>query len=138
MPSGAGDCLQLGRVQLVGKAAQRLDHRRKRQPLLAQRHTTATQHLHPLPARDGGQLLDQPGLADPGLPAKQHDQRLAAGGTPEQLAQPRQLLGAADEPPGRDLVGHASPSMTRRRRRAAAGTIRSRQARAQSSGMGRV
>ena len=32
----------------------------------------------------------------------------------QQLAQPRQLLGAADETAGRDLVGHAGPSMPRR------------------------
>jgi len=37
--------------------------------------------LHALLAGGGGQLLDQPGLADPGLPAHQRHQRLAGGGT---------------------------------------------------------
>ena len=95
-------------VQLVGQAAQRLDDRRERQALLAQRHTTTAQHPHPLLVGGGGQLVDQAGLADPGLPADQRHQRLAVGGTRQQLAQPRQLLGAADEPAGRDLVGHAA------------------------------
>jgi hypothetical protein len=106
---GAGDRRQLGWVQLAGQAAQRLDHRRERQALLAQGHTAAAQHPHALVAGDGGQLLDQPSLADPRLPTDHRHQRLAAGGAGQQLAQPRQLLGAADEPPGRDLVRHDTP-----------------------------
>jgi hypothetical protein len=105
----AGHHLQLGWVQPVGQPPQRLDHRRERQALLAQRHTTTTQHPHPLPTGGGGQLLGQAGLADPGLPAQQGRQRRATGGTGQQLAQPRQFLGAADKPPGRDLVGHVGP-----------------------------
>jgi hypothetical protein len=83
-----------------------------------ERHTAATQHPHPLLTRGGGQLLDQAGLADPGLPAQQHHQRLAVAGAGQQLTQPRQLGGAADEPAGGDLVGHVGPSMPRRRCRA--------------------
>jgi hypothetical protein len=101
-------------VQLVDQGPQRLGHRRERQPLLAQRHATATQHTGALPAGGGGQLLDQAGLSDPRLPADQRDQWLAGGGPREQLAQPRQLLGAADKPTDRDLVRHAGPSMPRR------------------------
>jgi hypothetical protein len=111
---GAGDRRQPGRVQLAGQAPQRLDQRRERQALLAQRHTPTTQHPHTLPVGGGGQLLDQAGLAHPGLPADQRHQRLAGGGAPQQLAQPRQLLGAADEPADRDPVGHAAPNMPRR------------------------
>jgi hypothetical protein len=114
LAGGAGDRRQLGRVQVADEAVQRLDDRRERQPLLAQRHTTATQHPHPLLGGGGGQLLDQPGLADPGLPAEHRQQRLAVGGAGQQLAQPRQLLGAAHKPPGRNLVGHVGPSMPRR------------------------
>jgi hypothetical protein len=112
---GAGDRLQLGRVQLVGEAAQRLDDRRERQALLAQRHAAAAQHAGALLLRCRGELLGESGLADPGLAAEHHQQRLAGGGAGQQLVQPRQLLGAADEPPGRDLVGHVGPSMTLRR-----------------------
>jgi hypothetical protein len=120
---GPGDRRQLGRIQLDGQAPQRLDDRRERHALLAQRHAAATQHPQTLPAGGGGQLLDQPGLADPRLPAEQRHQRLvvAVGGTRQQVAQPRQLLGAADEPPGRDLVGHdakyAPPVLSRAGRR---------------------
>jgi hypothetical protein len=64
---------------------------------------------------DGGQLLGQAGLADPRLPADHRHLRLAGGGTRQQLAQPRQFLGAADEPSGRDLVRHVGPSMPLRR-----------------------
>jgi hypothetical protein len=106
LPGRAGDHLQLGRVQLVGQAPQRLDHRRERQPLLAQRHAPTNQHAGALPLRCRGQLLDQPGLAHPGLPAQQ---RRAVGGTRQELAQPRQLLGAADEAARGDLVGHVGP-----------------------------
>jgi hypothetical protein len=106
-----GDRLELGRVQLAGQAVQRLHHRRERQALPTQRHAAATQHPHPLLAGGGGQLLDQAGLADPRLSADQRHQGLAVGGAREQLAQPRQLLGAADEAPGRDLVRHDGPSM---------------------------
>jgi hypothetical protein len=64
--------------------------------------------------RGGGELLDQVGLAYPRLPAQQDHQRLAVAGTGQQLAQPRQLVGAADEAARGDLVGHVGPSMTRR------------------------
>jgi hypothetical protein len=101
-----GDHLQPGRVQAAGQATQRLGDRRERHALLAQRHAATPQHPHTLPAGGGGQLLGQPGLARPRLPAHQRHQRLPAGGARQQVAQPRQLLGAADEPPGRDLVGH--------------------------------
>jgi hypothetical protein len=104
----ASDRLQLGRVEVAGQAAQRLDQRGERQALLAQRHAAAAQHPHTLPAGGGGQLLGQPGLAHPGLPADQRHQRLTGGGTRQQVTQPRQLLGAADEPPGCDPVGHAA------------------------------
>jgi hypothetical protein len=113
-PGGAGDRLQLGRVQLVGQATQRLGDRRERQALLAQRHTPTNQHAGALLLRCRGELFDQAGLADPGLPAHQHQQRLAAGGAAQQPAQPRQLLDAAHKPAPGDLVGHAGPSMPRR------------------------
>jgi hypothetical protein len=111
LPGGAGDRLKLVGVQVVSEAAQRLDDRRERQALLAQWHTTATQHPHAPLMRGGGELLDQPGLAHPGLPAQQRHQRLAVASAGQQLAQPRQLLGAADEAARGDLVGHVGPSM---------------------------
>jgi predicted enzyme related to lactoylglutathione lyase len=113
LPGGAGDRRQLGRVQVVSEAAQRLDDRRKRQSLLAQRHTTATKHPHPPLTRGGGELLDQAGLAHPGLATDHHHQRLAVAGMGQQLVQPRQLVGAADEAARGDLVGHVGPSMPR-------------------------
>jgi hypothetical protein len=123
LPGRPSDRLKLGRVQLVGQAAQRLDDRRERQALLAQRHTPTTQHPHPPPLRGGGELLDQAGLAHPGLPAHQRQQRLTVAGTGQQLTQPRQLVGAADEAARGDLGGHVGPSMARRRRRARSGAI---------------
>jgi hypothetical protein len=113
LAGGAGDRRQLGRVQLARQAAQRLGHRRERQPLLTQRHATAIQDPHALLLRCRGELLDQPGLADPGLPTDQRQQRLAAGGAGSQLVQPRQLAGAADEAARGDPVGHGA-SMRRR------------------------
>jgi hypothetical protein len=114
---GAGrarDRRQLGRVQLAGQAPQRLDHRRERHAFLAQRHAAAAQHPHALLLRYRGELLDQAGLADPGLPADHRYQRRAVGGMAQQLAQPRQLLSAADKTAPGDLVGHAGPIMPRR------------------------
>jgi nucleoside-diphosphate kinase len=64
----AGDRLQLGGVQRPGEAAQRLGDRRERQAFLTERHAAAAQSPHALLAGDVGELLDQPGLADPGLP----------------------------------------------------------------------
>jgi hypothetical protein len=113
MAGGTGDRLQLGRVQVVSEAAQRLDDRRERQPLLAQRRTAAAQHPHALPVGGGGELLGQPGLAHPGLPAVHRHQRPTGSGERQQLAQPRQLGGAADEPPCGGLVGHGGPSIAR-------------------------
>jgi hypothetical protein len=77
--------------------------------LLAQRHAAATQHPHALLLCCRGELLDQAGLADPRLPADQRQQRLAGGGMGQQLAQPRQLLGAADQAARGDQVGHVGP-----------------------------
>jgi hypothetical protein len=111
LAGGAGDRLKLGRVELAGQAPQRLGDRRERHAFLAQRHAAAIQHPHTLLAGGYRQLLGQPGLADPGLPADHRRQRLAGGDTRQQVLQPRQLLGAADEPPGRDLVCHVGPSM---------------------------
>src|SRR5262245_5949711 len=75
--------------------------------LLAQRHAATTQHPHTPLAGGGSELVGQPGLADPRLPADQRHQRpVVGGGARQQVPQPRQLLGAADEPPGRDLVDH--------------------------------
>jgi hypothetical protein len=85
--------------------------RRERQALLAEGHAAAAQHPHPLLAGGGGQLVGQPGLADPRLPADHRHLRLAVGGACQQLAQLRQFLGAADKAPGRDLVRHDGPSM---------------------------
>jgi hypothetical protein len=102
----AGDRLQLGRVEVASQAAQRLGDRGERQAFLAQRHAAAAQHPHALLVRGGGQPVDQPRLADPRFPADQRHQRLALNGMRELLAQQRQLLGAADEAPGHDLVGH--------------------------------
>jgi hypothetical protein len=108
VPGGPGDRCQLGRVQLAGQAPQRLDHRHERQAFLTQRHATTVQHPHALLVGGGGQLLNQLGLADPRLPTDHHHQRLAIDGTCEQLAQPRQLLGAADEMARRGLVRHGA------------------------------
>ncbi len=102
----AGDRLQLRRVQLAGQAAQRRGDRRERQALLAERHAAAAQHPHVLPVGGGGELVGQPGLADPRLPADQRHPRLAVGGARQQLAQPRQLLGATDEAPAHHLIRH--------------------------------
>jgi hypothetical protein len=76
-----------------------LGDRYERQTVLVERHVAAAQHPHALPAGDGGQPLDQPGLADSRLPAGHRYQRRAVGGMGQELAQPRQLLGAADERP---------------------------------------
>jgi hypothetical protein len=109
LPGGAGDRLKLVGVQVVSEAAQRLDDRRERQALLAQRHTTATQHPHAPLTHAGGELLDQPGLAHPRLTAQQRHQRLAVASTGQQLVQQRQLVGAAHEAARGDLVGHVGP-----------------------------
>jgi hypothetical protein len=76
----AGDRLQLGRVQLVGQAAQRVGDRRERQALLAEGHAAAAQHPGALLVGDVGQLVGQAGLADPRLPADHRHLRLAVGG----------------------------------------------------------
>jgi hypothetical protein len=102
----AGYRLQLGRVEVADQAAQRLGDRRERHALLAERHAAAAQHPHALLVRSVGQPVGQPRLADPPFPADHGDQRLALDGMREQLAQQRQLLGAANEAPGHDLVGH--------------------------------
>jgi hypothetical protein len=117
---GPGDRRQLGRVEVAGQPAQGLGDRRERHALLAQGDAAATQHPHALVGGGDGQLVGQPGLADPRLPADQCHQRLAVRGMREQAAQPRQLLGAADEAPGHDLVRHAAqyaaaPAPRRRR-----------------------
>ena len=105
---GTGNRFQLVRVEGAGQPAQRLGDRRERHALLAQGHAAAAQHQHALLGGGDGHLLGQPGLADPGLPTDQCHQRLAAGGERQQVAQPRQLVGAADEAPGHDLVRHAA------------------------------
>jgi hypothetical protein len=104
----AGDRLQLGRFQVAGQAAQRLDQGREGQALLAQRHAAAAQHPHAPLGGGGGQPPGQPGLADPSLPTDQRHQRLTVIGAHQELPQQRQLLGTADEAPGHDLVGHAA------------------------------
>jgi hypothetical protein len=50
-------------------------------------------------------------MSAPGLPTDQREQWLAVASTGQQLAQPRQLLGAAYEAARGDLVGHVGPSM---------------------------
>ncbi len=44
-----------------------------------------------------GELLDQPRLSDPGLPAEQQRLRLTGGGTGERVVQHSELIGATDE-----------------------------------------
>jgi|SRR5215211_639208 hypothetical protein len=90
-----------------------LGDRYERQAVLVERHVAAAQHPHALPAGDGGQPLGQPALADSRLPADHRYQRRAVGGMGQELAQPRQLLAAADETARGDLVGHAGPIMPR-------------------------
>ena len=65
-----------------------------------------------LAAGGGGELLDEPGLADAGLAAEQQRLRLARGGAGERVVQAVQLVGAADEH-GTDGPGLHGPSIAR-------------------------
>jgi len=104
--SRADDRRQLDRAEFAGKATKRLDDRRERQALLAERHAAAAQHAHALPPRGASQLAGQPGLASPRLPADQNQHRLTADGTAEQVAKQCQLPGTADEPARHACLQH--------------------------------
>ena len=67
---------------------------------VADLHAAADQHPDAGPAGPGGQLVQQPGLAHPGVAGDQPDRRAPALGPVEQAEQAAQLIGAADEAGG--------------------------------------
>lgn len=67
------------------------------QSVRADLDTAAERHDRAPAAGRGGELLDQPGLADTGLAAQQQRLRLARGGAGERIVQRVQFVGATDE-----------------------------------------
>lgn len=94
LPGGRGGEL-VG--QFAAQGAQGRGERGERQSVGADLHAAAECHDGALPAGGGGELLDQPGLADPGLATDQQRLRLARGGAGERIVQRVQFLDATHE-----------------------------------------
>ena len=90
---GGGQLVRQGPAQ----GAQRGGEGGEGQPVGADLDTAAERDDGSPAVGRGGELLDEPGLADPGLAADQQRLRLARGGAGERVVQDGQLVGAADE-----------------------------------------
>ncbi len=92
--------------------AQRRAHRRQRQALGTELDARGPQHPDPGLGQPVGEVVEQPGLADAGVAAEQHQPRYAGLRRAHRLVQQRQLLPPPHEPLGR----HLSHSTARRGR----------------------
>ena len=91
--------------ELLAGGAQGRGHRRERQVASGQLHAAAHQHGRPAAARSRRELLDEPGLADPGLAHHEHRSWAPAEGVAERRFEAVELSGAAHE--GRRGAPHA-------------------------------
>src|SRR4030095_11608817 len=107
--AGQGRGQRRGHLGLAGagaEVAEGVDERHVGEAHVADLHAAADQHPDPAALGPGGELVEQPGLADAGVAGDQPDRRPAALGPVEQAEQALELLGPADEAGG-GCGGHA-------------------------------
>jgi hypothetical protein len=100
---GGGD---LGLARAGAEVAEGVDEGHVREADVADLHAAADQHPDAAALGPGGELGQQPGLADAGVAGDQPDRRPATLGPVEQAEQALELLGPADEAAG-GCGGHA-------------------------------
>ena len=105
---GTEDATKRRDAAALGKRADDLCPRPVRRRRLAL-YAAPPEYAHGSGGRDGGELLDQPGLANAGLATDQHDLSVAALRFFERATQHRQLALPADEHAARWCVPHSLP-----------------------------
>ena len=105
----------LGLARSGAEVAEGVHEGHVREANVADLHAAADQHPDAAALGPGGELVEQPGLADAGVAGDQPDGRAAALGPAEQGDQVAELLGPADEAAG-GCGGHAGKWPRRRQR----------------------
>jgi hypothetical protein len=114
-PGGADQLADRTHADIAEQGPQRLHNRGVRQGTIADRHTAASQHPHPLGGAAARQLGDQTRLADTGFAPHQDDGRVGICGPPPGRLQELQLLHAADEDRARHATAHLAGIIPRDR-----------------------
>ena len=91
---GRGHGRQVG---VPGDRAQEVDERQVGQPDVTEVDAVPDQHPDPAGAGSDGELVEQPGLADPGVPREQDGGAAAGRGAVDVRQQPAELVGPADD-----------------------------------------